>query len=788
MTQNGREASTAGPVPEEVSGLGLEEKASLTSGSGTWNTTAVPGTVRALTLSDGPHGMRRQPESTGDALGIHNSLPATCFPPAVALGSSWDPELARRVGAALGREASALGVDVVLGPGVNIKRSPLCGRNFEYFSEDPHLTGVMGAAVVAGIQSLGVGACVKHFAVNNQETDRMRVSAEVDEQTLREIYLPAFEHIVREARPYTVMCSYNRINGVYASQNRWLLTDLLRGEWGFDGLVTSDWGAVNDRVAALEAGLDLEMPPTGTDGEIVEAVRSGRLPEAVLDRAAGRLLALARRTGGRERFDGWDADAHHEIAREAARASAVLLKNDGVQDEGPVLPLDLAAHPRVAVLGELARTPRYQGGGSSHVVPTRLDSAWDALGRAIGQAVGQDAAPTFAAGYRLDGEADAELEREAVAAAAEAGTALVFLGLPDAAESEGYDRTTIDLPAVQVALLRRVAEVCPRVVVVLSNGGVVSVAGWQDSASAILEGWLLGQAGGSALADLLLGTHSPSGRLTETIPNRLADVPSHLHFPGADGHVVYGEGRYVGYRHHDTLGTDVAYPFGHGLTYSRFEYSDLDARATGDNEWSVEVTVTNTGGRFAHEVVQLYVAFEEERPSRPRHELRGFAKVGLEPGAGRRVRFTLTGRDVAQWSVSRKDWKIDPGSFTVEVGASSRDIRLRAGLTTPGDGYTAPLSGMSTLGEWLAHPSGGAALRKVLGDAPALAALDQVDPALLGMALGFPLIKFSTFGIGLTPEVVDRLVATARELGSAAAAEGLGSATTAEGLGSGGAR
>ncbi|GGS93096.1 glycosyl hydrolase [Planobispora rosea] len=776
MTQNGREASAPRPAPEETSGLSLTEKASLTSGSTTWNTTAVPGTVRALTLSDGPHGIRRQPESTGDALGIHNSLPATCFPPAVALGSSWDPELARRVGTALAREASALGVDVVLGPGVNIKRSPLCGRNFEYFSEDPHLTGVLGAAVVTGIQSLGVGACVKHFAANNQETDRMRVSADVDEQTLREIYLPAFERIVREARPYTVMCSYNRINGVYASQNRWLLTDVLRGEWGFDGLVMSDWGAVNDRVAALEAGLDLEMPPTGTDGEIVEAVRSGRLPEEVLDRAAGRLLALARRLEDRQRFDGWDADAHHELAREAARASAVLLKNDDVRGEGPVLPLDPAAHRRVAVLGELARTPRYQGGGSSHVVPTRLDNAWDALVSAAGRAGGQVAGRTgeqareqattltFAAGYRLDGAPDAELEREAVAAAAEADVALLFLGLPDAAESEGYDRTTIDLPAVQVALLHRVAEVCPRVVVVLSNGSVVSVAEWQDAASAILEGWLLGQAGGSALADLLFGAHSPSGRLTETIPNRLADVPSHLHFPGADGHVVYGEGRYVGYRHHDTLGTGVAYPFGHGLTYSRFEYSDLDARETGANEWSVEVTVTNTGERFAHEVVQLYVAFEEERPSRPRHELRGFAKVGLEPGAAERVRFTLAGRDIAQWSVSRKDWRIDPGSFTVEVGASSRDIRLRAGLTTPGDGYLAPLTGMSTLGEWLAHPAGSPALRKVLGDSPAVAALDRVDPALLGMALGFPLIKFSTFGIGLTPEVVDRLVATAAEL------------------------
>ncbi|NRQ32839.1 beta-glucosidase [Nonomuraea sp. NN258] len=731
-----------------ISQLTLAEKAALTSGSDTWHTQAAGDVVPALTLSDGPHGMRRQVKSAGDALGLNNSLPATCFPPAVALGSSWDPELAHRVGAALAREASAQGVDVVLGPGVNIKRSPLCGRNFEYFSEDPHLTGVMGAAVVTGIQSLGVGACVKHFAVNNQETDRMRVSAEVDEQTLREIYLPAFERVIRDARPYTVMCSYNRINGEYASQHRWLLTDLLRGEWGFDGLVMSDWGAVNDRVAALAAGLDLEMPPTGTDAEIVEAVRAGRLAESVVELAGERLLKLARRVENRRRFDGWDVAAHHEIAREAARAGAVLLKNDG-----GVLPL--APGRRVAVLGELARTPRYQGSGSSHVVPTRLDNALDALGAAI--------EVSFAPGYRLDGHPDEELAARAVEVAAAADVAVLFLGLPDAAESEGFDRTTIDLPAAQVELLRRVAEAGPEVVVVLSNGGVVSVSEWQECASAVLEGWLLGQAGGSALADLLLGTHSPSGRLTETIPLRLADVPSHLYFPGADGRVVYGEGRYVGYRHYDTLGTEVAYPFGHGLTYTRFDYSGLETRETGENEWSVELTVTNAGERFAHEVVQLYVAFEAERPVRPRRELRGFAKIGLNPGESERVRFTLTGADLAQWSVSRGGWAIDAGPFAVEVGASSRDIRLRAELSSPGDGYAGPLTGMSTLGEWLAHPVGGRVLKELLSQGTGLPDFERADPALLGLALGVPLIKFRTFGIGLSAEIVDRLVSAVEQ-------------------------
>ncbi|MQY02558.1 glycoside hydrolase family 3 C-terminal domain-containing protein [Actinomadura macrotermitis] len=747
MTRPDQQPANPDPSPDALS---LQERASLTSGGDTWHTTAVPG-VRALTLADGPHGIRRQAEGSGDALGLDVSVPATCFPPAVTLGSSWDAGLARRVGAALAREASALGADVVLGPGVNIKRSPLCGRNFEYFSEDPHLTGAMGAAVVTGIQSLGIGACVKHFAANNQETDRMRISADVDERTLREIYLAAFEHIVRTADPAMVMCSYNKINGVHASQNRWLLTEVLREEWGFGGAVVSDWGAVNDRVAALAAGLDLEMPPTGTDQEIVDAVRSGRLAEEDVTRAAGRVIALARRAGTAERFTGWDVDAHHELAREAARASAVLLKNDG-----DVLPLDPRAGQRVAVIGELARTPRYQGHGSSHVVPTRLDNAWDALTGGFGPAATLD----FAAGYRLDGEPDAGLAQEAVAAAERADVALVFLGLPDQAESEGFDRAGIDLPDVQTGLLREIAGACGRVVVVLANGGVVSVAEWRDDVAAILEAWLPGQAGGAAIADLLLGACSPSGRLTETIPLRLRDVPSYLHFPGADGHVVYGEGRYVGYRHHDTLGTEVAYPFGHGLGYTRFEYSGLDARETAPNEWAVEVTVTNVGERAGDEVVQLYVAFDEEAPTRPRHELRGFAKVGLEPGEGTRVRFTLGGRDIARWSPARGEWAIDPGRFTVEVGASSRDIRARAELATPGDGHVAVLGRMSTLGEWLDHPVGGPVLKGLLRGAPGAA---PSSPALRALARGVPLAKFTTFGIGLTAESIDRLIEAVRE-------------------------
>jgi beta-glucosidase len=722
-----------------------------------------------LTVSDGPHGIRRPDPDSADELGISESIPATCFPPAVTLGCSWDPELARRVGAALAVEARALGVGVILGPGVNIKRSPLCGRNFEYFAEDPYHAGVLGAALVTGIQSGGVGACVKHFAANNQETDRLRVDADVDEQTLREIYLPAFERIVREARPAAVMCSYNKLNGTYASQHRWLLTELLRDEWGFDGVVVSDWGAVNDRVAALAAGLDLEMPPTGTDEQIVDAVHDGRLSAGAVATAAGRVAALAHRyattpaaapagtqpdavhtapaaaavDAARDGTAGWDVDAHHALAAEVARSSAVLLKNDGA-----LLPLDPVAAQRVAVLGELARTPRYQGGGSSHVTPTKLDAAWPELQRLAGERTEL----TFAAGYHLDGTADAELADAAVTAAADADVVLLFLGLPDAAESEGVDRAGIDLPADQLDLLRRVTATGTRVVLVLASGGVLAPDGWWDT-TAILAGFLPGQAGGTALAELLFGVHAPAGRLTETIPLRLADTPSYLHFPGRDGHVRYGEGRYVGYRYFDTVGREVAFPFGHGLSYTTFEYHDLHVQETGENRWRVEATVTNTGDRFGHEVAQLYLAFPGDRP---RHELRGFAKVALAPGESAPVRFELGPRDLAEWSVPRGDWQIVAGGFTVEVGASSRDIRLRAELTTPGDGYVPPVGPMSTVTEWLAHPVGGPLLAAAL--APALDG-QPLDPALVALARSLPLVKLSMFPVGLTPARIADLVA-----------------------------
>jgi beta-glucosidase len=587
--------------------LTLAEKAALCTGSDFWNSAEVRRDdtvlVPAVMLTDGPHGVRKQAEDA-DHLDLIVSVPATCFPTAAALGSSWDPALVERVGVALGEEARAESVAVLLGPGVNIKRSPLCGRNFEYFSEDPVVSAVLGAALVRGIQRQGVASSVKHFAVNNQETDRMRVSAEVDPRALHEIYLAAFERIVTEADPWTVMCSYNRINGVYASENSWLLTDLLRSEWGYTGLVMSDWGAVRNRVDSLQAGLDLQMPGGGARPieAVVAAVGSGQLDPAVLDRSVGRLLELLNRVLPAVQQDsGYDAEAHHLLAREVAADCAVLLKN-----ERNLLPLDPTSTGSIAVIGELARTPRYQGAGSSLVLPTRLDAALTEIERAAG------ANPvSFAAGYPIEESGDAgALLAEAVVAAQGADTVLLFVGLPPSAEEEGFDRQHIDLPADQLALIEAVAAYNDRVVVVLSNGSAVALDGWQDRVPAILEGWLLGQAGGGAIADLLFGSAAPSGRLTETIPRRLADTPAYLNFPGEQGSVRYGEGLFVGYRYYDAKQLEVSYPFGHGLGYTTFDYTDLRTAVTGAGDElavTVTVTVTNTGSRDGKEVVQVYV-------------------------------------------------------------------------------------------------------------------------------------------------------------------------------------
>jgi beta-glucosidase len=740
--------------------LTLEEKASLCLGSDFWHTRAVERLgIPAIMVSDGPHGLRKQPDEA-DHLGLSGSVPATCFPTASALGSSWDADLLRRVGEALGREARAENVGVLLGPGINIKRSPLCGRNFEYFSEDPVVSGVLGAAIVDGLQSQGVGASLKHYAANNQETDRLRVSADVDERPLREIYLAGFERVVTQAQPWTVMCAYNKINGTYASEHRWLLTEVLREEWGFDGLVVSDWGAVHDRVAALAAGLDLEMPPNlgVSDAQVVAAVGKGELDESVLDAAVTRVLTLVNRAlPGLRTDDSFEVDAHHALARAAARDCAVLLRND----DG-ILPLRPAPGVTIAVIGEFARTPRYQGAGSSQVNPTRLDVALDEI--RAGVPAGVDV--SFAAGFGIGTtDDDAALAREAVALATDADTVVLFLGLPASDESEGFDRTQMDLPANQVALLGELAAVNDRVVVVLANGSAVRVAGWEHRAKALLECWLSGQAAGGAVADLLLGVANPSGRLAETLPLRLEDNSSYLNFPGEAGRVRYGEGIFVGYRGYDACRRPVSYPFGHGLSYTTFDYTDLAVTVTGRHEdgdlrIALSCRVTNTGTVAGKEVVQVYVRDVEASVARPVRELKAFAKLDLQPGQTGTASFELDSRALSYWSVRRHDWVLEAGRFEFAAGASSRDLRLSTTVHVDAPSIAEPLGPMSTLREWLADAAAGPAVRAAFGtDENGRPRGILADEELLKVIGDFPMSRLAAFpGIGLDHATLDSLI------------------------------
>jgi len=747
-------------VDATVADLTLEEKASLTSGLNFWHTKPVERVgIPSIMMTDGPHGLRKQ-AGTGDHLGLGSSVPATCFPPAVGLGSSWDVELVDRVGRALGVETSIEDVAVLLGPGINIKRSPLCGRNFEYFSEDPLVSGVLGAAFVKGVQSQGVGTSLKHFAANNQETDRMRASSDIDPRPLREIYLRGFERVVRDAQPWTVMCSYNRINGVYASEDPWLLTRVLRDEWGFEGLVVSDWGAVNDRVKGLPAGLDLEMPSSNgrTDAELVAAVRSGELDESALDVAAGRVIDLVRkaRAGAGKVAGPLDVDAHHALAREAAGRSIVLLKNeDGI--------LPLAKDATLAVIGAFAEKPRYQGAGSSLINPTRLDTALEEI-RAL--ATGEVAyAPGFSLAADVDESHATRLRDEAVAAASAAEVVVLFLGLPARLESEGYDRDDIDLPAEQLAVLDAVREVNPNVVVVLSNGGVVALP-FAEDVPAILEGWLLGQAGGGATADVLFGEVNPSAKLTETIPLRLSDTPAYLDFPGEFGHVRYGEGLFVGYRWYDARDLDVAYPFGHGLSYTTFSYTDAAASVTADGDIEVRVTVTNTGERDGREIVQVYTSLPGSTVQRPVRELTGFASVALAAGASAEVIVPVRRADLAYWDIRVDGWVVEGGRYAVDVGASSRDIRASVSVAVDGDSLRLPLSRESSLAEVLAHPVVGemvqGALKQMMAGMDGLESVMPEGVSMEKMMLSFPIGRMSMMGGDqVSPEMIDGLIAMA---------------------------
>ena len=686
-----------------VNDLTLEEKAALTSGTNPWSlgNVAAKG-LPNYTITDGPHGLRKARNT--ESMDVEENVPATCFPPAAGMACSWNPELVERVGEAMGEECIQEQVAVILGPGVNIKRNPLGGRCFEYWSEDPYLAGHTAVGIVKGVQSKGVGTSLKHFAANNQETDRLRISATISPRAMREIYLPAFEYIVKTAQPWTVMCSYNKINGVFSSQNRWLLTDVLRGEWGFQGIVMSDWGAVSDRVAALNAGLNLEMPPSDTDDQIVAAAKDGRIPAAQLDEMAQGMIDLVAKARPAMSQDGYryDVDAHNEVARQAAVESMVLLKNEDAT-------LPVAKGAKIAVIGEFARTPRYQGAGSSLINPTKLTSFLDAIEE-------RGVAADFAPGFTLDDAAqDPALTEQAVTAAQQADVVLLFLGLPAAYESEGFDRTTLDIPAKQVEVLDAVAAANPNVAVVLSNGSVVSMP-WRGRAKAILETWLLGQAGGAALADVIFGGETPSGKLAQTIIDDVNDDPSAMNWPGEEGHVDYGEGVFVGYRYHDTFRKQVTYPFGYGLSYATFDVHDATVAKTGPRTAEVTVTVTNTSDVAGAETVQVYVAPPKAKVARPVHELKGFAKVALEPGESKNVTIALDDRAFAYWSERFDDWHVEGGTYTVEVGVSSRDIISRLDVEIDDDGKIMNLDEWSTFGEWLDDPIGAPILQHVLDD------------------------------------------------------------------------
>ena len=661
-----------------INSLSLEQKCALLSGGTVFTTRALPGKgIPAITLSDGPNGVRKQ-AGAADHLGLNPSVPATCFPTSATVANSWDPALGEAVGAAMGEEAAAQGVSVLLGPGLNIKRSPLCGRNFEYFSEDPYLAGKMAAAYVRGIQKNGIAACPKHFAVNSQELRRMASDSIVDERTLREIYLTGFEMVVKEAQPKTIMSAYNLINGTYANENAHLLMDILRRDWGFDGAVVTDWGGSNDHALGVKNGSTLEMPAPGGDAvrELMKAVQTGKITEADVDARLDELLELVFTTKAAvDAAPGkFDADAHHALARRAAAQSIVLLKN-----ETGLLPL--AKGEKVAVIGDFAETPRYQGAGSSAVNSIKVDSFLDCLAESGLNSIG------YAKGFDRQGKPDEALKAEAVLLAKNANVVLLCMGLDEIKESEGIDRADMKLAENQLELLAAVAAANPNVVVLLSAGSSLE-SDWVKDCKALVYGCLGGQAGAGALVEVLTGAHNPCGKLAETWARSYADTPARENFGGDGPTVEYREGLYVGYRYYDTAGVPTAFPFGYGLSYTSFAYSDLKADETG-----VTLTVTNTGSCAGAEVVQLYVAKPDAKVFRPVKELKGFTKVQLEAGESKTVTIPLDDKAFRYWNVKTDRWEVEGGSYQLLVGASSADIRLTAAVTVAGTGAPDPYAG-----------------------------------------------------------------------------------------------
>jgi len=730
-------------IEKIINELTLEEKAGLCSGRDFWSTKTIERlNIPGVMMCDGPHGLRKQ-IGEGDHLGINESIEAVCFPSASALAASFDRELLEKLGQLLGDECQSESVAMLLGPGIDIKRSPLCGRNFEYFSEDPYLSSQLAVAYINGIQSKGVAACVKHFAANNQETCRSTGSSEVDERTLHEIYLPAFEAAVKEANVRSVMCSYNRINGVFSSENKWLLTDVLRDKWGYDGFVVTDWGAVKNRVKGLLAGLDLEMPGgLGTqDARIVAAVKEGSLDEAVLDKAVKNVLKFVLDSQSNQIADAkinWDE--HRTASALLETECAVLLKN-----EGNLLPLSKNA--KVAFIGEFAKNPRYQGSGSSRVNTPKIVSAIEAA-KSLNIVT-----------------PDSPTEQDAVTLAKTVDIAILFVGLPDTYESEGTDRKSLAMPEDQNKLIEAVAAVQPNTIVVLHGGAPVEMP-WVDKVPAILNMYLGGEGVGKAAVDLLFGDANPCGKLAETYPLRLEDNPSFLFFPGEDGIVEYREGIYVGYRYYDKKKMNVLFPFGHGLSYTNYEYSNLklDKTEMKDTETIlISCDIKNTGSCAGKEAVQLYVHDVESTVGRPINELKGFTKISLMPGETKTVTFTLNKRSFAYYEPRINDWFVETGAFTISIGASSRDIRLTTSLTVEGTidipiHYTTD----SMLRNVMKHPHGKAFLSELLGkrlqNSSSQNHLGEGDAnARHNSAMEMPLSSLTTFGL-MTAEQLEQFI------------------------------
>lgn len=754
-------------ITELISKMTLEEKAGLCSGADFWHTKGIERLgIPSVMVSDGPHGLRKQ-EDEADHLGINDSIKAVCFPAGCATASSFDRNLLEELGEIIGNECQAENISTILGPAMNIKRSPLCGRNFEYYSEDPLVSSEMASAFVRGVQSKSVGTSPKHFMANNQEYHRMTSSSEMDERTMREIYLASFENMVKKEKPWTIMNSYNKLNGTYLCENKEMLSDVLRDEWGFDGYVMTDWGAMNERVEALKAGCNLEMPASGgkTDKEIVDAVRSGKLDEAVLDKRCEEFLNIIfRYIENRDETVVFDREQDHEKARHIEEECIVLLKN-----EDNILPL--TPEQKTAFIGKYAAAPRFQGGGSSHINSFKTESALDALDTADGI---KKENIIYAQGYDdLEDKTDEEMLREAVEAAKSAETAIIFAGLPDSFESEGYDRTHMRMPQCQITLIEEVAKVQSNTVVVLHNGAPVEMP-WIDKVKAVVEVYLGGQAVGGATVNILYGNTNPSGHLAETFPIRVQDTPCYLTYGGEHDKSVYSEGVFVGYRYYASKEMNVLFPFGHGLSYTTFSYSNLTVekkRIRESETLRVSVDVTNTGNRFGKEVVQLYVAPKNSTVIRPVRELRAFEKTGIAPGETKTVTFLLDSRAYAYWSTEIHGWHVESGEYEIQIGKNAQDIVLSRTVYVESE-HTIPkvFTLNSTLGEILADPKGKAVFEQAMSGMAGSDAQETEAQALEGdgeaisaemmaaMMEAMPLRQMISFVPGVTKEALTSLV------------------------------